>query len=165
MIPPPFVATYSEALRGVMNQLLRRLWMAVAITACSTAHAEIAVVVHPDHPARAMSAEEVAAIYLGRDERLRPIDLPEAGGLRNWFYSQVTGRDTVQVNIVRARLIAKMPPILAANSLDALRRVATNPRAIAYVDTRLVDSSVKVVMTIATPQVLDRLRGQHPERL
>ena len=163
-----FVARCSDietSARNIMKHTPRRLCIALALMACSSAHADIAVIVHPDNPVDAMNSEEVAAVYLGRNDSMRPIDLPEAGGLRNWFYSQVTGRDTVQVNIVRARLIAKMPPVLAANSLDALRRVSTNPRAIAYVDTRLVDSSVKVVLTVATPPVLDRLRGQQLERL
>ena len=142
-----------------MNSIQRLAAAAAALIASAGAHAEIAVVVHPNGPLASMTAEEVAAVYLGRDTRLQPIDLPESGGLRNWFYYHVTGRNPVQINILRAQLIAHAPPTRAANSADAIRRVAANKRAIAYVDTRVVDASVKIVMTIDTPEVLDRLRG------
>ena len=147
-----------------MNSFVRQLAVAVAaFHMCSLAHAEIAIIVHPDNPIARMSAEEVAAIYLARDERLRPIDLPEAGGLHNWFYHQLTGRDAVHAKVVWARYPNKMPPIEASSSAEAMRRVAANKRAIDYVDTRVVDSSVKIVMTMQTPAVLDRLRGADKE--
>ena len=145
------------------NSIGRLLVAAVAFAACSAARAEIAVIVHPDNPLASMSAEEVAAIFLARDERMRPIDLPEAGGLRNWFYYQLTGRNTAQVDVLWAKHMNMMAPIQASSSADAIRRVAANKRAIAYVDTRSIDSSVKVVLTIPTPAVLDRLRGRDKE--
>lgn len=147
-----------------MSNSIRRLLVAVAaLTACSLARAEIAVIVHPDNPLASMSAEEVAAIFLARDARMRPIDLPEAGGLRNWFYHHLTGRDAAQIGVLWAKHMDRMPPILASSSADAIRRVAASKRVIAYVDTRSIDSSVKVVLTIPTPAVLDRLRGRDKE--
>lgn len=147
-----------------MNNFVRQLVVAAAAyCACSLSHAEIAVIVHPDNPVATMTAEEVTAIYLARDERFRPIDLPEAGGLHNWFYYQLTGRDPVHVKVLWARHLNKMPPIQASSSAEAVRRVAANKQAIAYVDTRTIDSSVKVVMTMQTPAVLDRLRGRDKE--
>jgi ABC-type phosphate transport system substrate-binding protein len=144
----------------MMNNFVRQFLVAgAAYCACSVSHAEIAIIVHPDNPIASMTTAEVAAIYLARDERFRPIDLPEAGGLHNWFYHQLTGRDPVHVKVLWARYPNKMPPIEARSSAEAIRRVAANKRAIAYVDTRTVDSSVKVVMTMHTPAVLDRLRG------
>jgi hypothetical protein len=142
----------------------RSLAIALACIASSVAHAEIAVIVNPANPASSMTAQEVANVFLLRDERMRPIDLPEAGGLHNWFYYRLTGRDTTQVKVSRLKNLNKLPPVLAGSSADAVRRVASNKRAIAYVDTRSVDSSVKVVMTIATPDALDRLRGTEKER-
>jgi DNA-binding transcriptional LysR family regulator len=147
-----------------MNNSIRQLLVAAAaFIACSSVRAEIAVIVHPDSPLSSMTAEEVAAVFLGRDERLRPIDLPEAGGLHNWFYYRLTGRDPVHAKVLWARHMDKMPPVLASSSADAVRKVAASKRAIAYVDTRLVDASVKVVMTIPTPPVLDHLRGRDRE--
>jgi hypothetical protein len=142
-----------------MKQLTRRLVIAAAASIAATvAHADIAVVVHPDSPLASMTTEELAAIYLGRDASFRPIDLPESGGLRNWFYYQVTGRDALYV--MRDRTFGKqMAPTTARNSIDAVRRVAASKRVIAYVDTRAVDTSVKVVMTIKTPELLEKVRS------
>lgn len=121
------------------------------------AHSEIAVVVHPENPAASMTAEQVAAIYLGKNSRLRPVDLPDSAALYHWFYYKVTGRDAVQISIARAKLIATPPPKIAPDSTVAVRYVAANKRAIAYVDRRAVDASVKVVMTIQNPALLDRV--------
>lgn len=147
-----------------MKKSRRVLAAALTCIASSVAHAEIAVIVNPANPASSMTSREVANVFLLRDERMRPIDLPEAGGLHNWFYYQLTGRDTTQVKVSRLKNLNKLPPVLAGSSADAVRRVASNKRAIAYVDTRSVDSSVKVVMTIATPAALDLLRGTEKER-
>jgi len=147
-----------------MNRSIRRTAVMVgALAACSIARADIAVVVHPDNPRSSMSSEEVAAVYLGRNESLRPIDLPERGGLYNWFYYQVTGQDPTRAKITWAKQFNKIPPVQATSSAEAMRRVAQNKKAIAYVDVRVVDPSVKIVMTIPTPEVLDRMRGQDKE--
>ncbi len=136
--------------------------LVAAVFGCSAARADIAVIVHPDAAVDHMTAEQIAAVYLGIDESWRPIDLPKAGRLRNWFYYRVTGHDEVQVNVAWAKRIARIPPTLAQGSADAIRRVGANRRAIAYVDARSVDSSVKVVMTVPTSAALDRLRDRGP---
>ena len=133
--------------------------LVAALTLSVSAQAEIAVVVHPDSPAATLTSEQIAAIYLGRDTRFAAIDLPERVGFRHWFYYKITGRDATQINILRAKQIARMPPTVAANSVDAMRRVAANKYAVAYVDKRAVDASVKVIMTIQNPAPLD-LRAQ-----
>jgi len=147
-----------------MNRLIGRLAvLAAAFIACSSAYADIAVVVHPENPLSSMSSEEVAAVYLGRNAALRPIDLPERGGLYNWFYYRVTGQDPTRAKIAWAKHFDKIPPVQVTSSAEAMRRVAANKKAIAYVDVRVVDPSVKIVMTIPTPEVLDRMRGQDKE--
>ena len=144
-----------------MNNLVMRLLIAAAaLVSSAVVHAEIAIVVHPDHPLASMTAEQVAAIYLGNDARFQPIDLPDSESLHHWFYFKVTGRDALQIRILRARQLAKsVPPKVATNSVEAVRRVAANKRAIAYVDQRSVDTSVKVVMTIQNPALLDTLKA------
>lgn len=144
-----------------MKNLLKRLLIAAAVLVSSAAaRAEIAVVVHPDNPLVNLTAEQVAAIYLGQDARLQPLDLPESASLHHWFYYKVTGRDATQIRIRRAQLLAQMaPPKVVLDSIEAIRRVAANKRAIAYVDHRAVDASVKVVMTIQNPALLDQLRA------
>ena len=136
------------------------LLVLIAGLACPfIAQAEIAVVVNPESPAVNFTAEQIKAIFLGKDQRFDPIDLPDDAGYRHWFYYKVTGRDATQIKILRAQHIAQMLPKVAANSVDAMRRVAASKYAVAYVDKRAVDASVTVVMTIQNPTPLD-LRAQ-----
>jgi len=145
-----------------MNKLLKRLLIAAAVLASSaSARADIAVVVHPDHPLASMTVEQLADIYLGNDSRFLPVDLPESQSLRHWFYYKVTGRDALQIRIRRARQFDRVLwPKVVRSSADAVRRVAGNKRAIAYVDESAVDASVKVVMTIQNSEALEQLSAE-----
>jgi hypothetical protein len=93
----------------------------------------------------------VAEVYLGRDNSLVPIDLPDAAALRGEFYSKVTGKDAAQVKAVWTKLIftgkATMPQS-AGSPAEVKSKVAANDKAIGYVDKSAVDGSVKVIFTI-----------------
>jgi ABC-type phosphate transport system substrate-binding protein len=116
-----------------------------------SARAELVIVVNPKSPAASMTAEEVADVYLGKNPRFTPIDLPESATARADFYKKVAGKDGAQVKATWARLVftGKMqPPKQVASSSDALKYVAGNDNGIAYIEKHAVDSSVKAVLTI-----------------
>jgi ABC-type phosphate transport system substrate-binding protein len=132
-----------------MKHSLRGAWLAITLVLGSAASAEIVVVVHPDSPLASMTAEQVADVYLGRDTRYTPIDLPESARHRHWFYYKVTGRDLAQIKTIWARLMAlSPPPKMVVDSDEAVRFVAAHKNAIAYVERTAVDASVKEVMTV-----------------
>jgi ABC-type phosphate transport system substrate-binding protein len=117
----------------------------------TAAHAEVVVVVNPKHPAANMTADQIASIYLGKDTSLSPVDLPESAAQRGEFYTKVAGKDSAQVKAIWARLVftgKTQPPKEVANSADAVKQVAGNDKAIAYVDKSAVDGSVKAVLTL-----------------
>jgi len=117
----------------------------------STAYAELVVIVNPKSPAASMTAEEVANVYLGKNASFAPVDLPESAAARADFYKKVAGKDGAQVKALWARLVftGKMqPPKEVSSSSDALKYVAGNDKAIAYVEKSAVDSSVKAVLTV-----------------
>jgi ABC-type phosphate transport system substrate-binding protein len=123
--------------------------LAIMSLAASAASAEIVVVVHPESPLATMTTEQVANVYLGRDLRYTPVDLPESARHRHWFYYKVTGRDLAQIKTIRARLLAQTPPPkVARDSDEAVRFVAAHKNAIAYVERSAVDASVKEVMAV-----------------
>lgn len=125
------------------------LLVAVAL-GVSAANAEVVVVVHPSNPADAMSAEQVADVFLGKATALAPVDLPESSAVRGEFYQKVTGKDAAQVKAVWTRLIftgKATPPKAVGASDDVKKAVAANPKAIGYIEKSAVDSSVKVVFT------------------
>lgn len=133
------------------NCRTRWLVMALLFTATAAVHAEIVVVVNPKHAAATMTSEQIANIYLGKDDRFTPVDLPESNRQRHWFYYKLTGRDLPQVRTIWARLAYRTrPPKVAIDSAEAVRLVGANKNAIAYVDKSAVDASVKPVMTIQT---------------
>lgn len=125
--------------------------MTTVLAGASAAHAEIVVVVNAKHAATSMTSEQLTNIYLGKDSSLSPVDLPEASAEREQFYKKVAGKDAAQVKTIWARLIftgKAQPPKETSGSAAAVKQVAGDEKAIAYVDRSAVDSSVKVVYTV-----------------
>lgn len=125
--------------------------LACALTCFSAAHAEVVVIVNPNHAAASMTAEQVANVYLGKDSSLTPLDLPEASASREEFYKKAAGKDAAQVKAIWARLIftgKTQPPKEVGSSADAVKQVASNNKGIAYVEKSAVDGSVKTVLTV-----------------
>ena len=124
---------------------------ASVVLAGTCAQAEVVVIVNPKHPAASMTAEQVANVYLGKDASFAPADLPESASQRNEFYTKVAGKDSAQVKAIWARLVftgKTQPPKEIGSSADAVKFVAGNDKAIAYVDKGAVDGSVKAVLTV-----------------
>jgi ABC-type phosphate transport system substrate-binding protein len=125
--------------------------MLLATVVASTARAELVVIVNPKSPAASMTAEEVANIYLGKNASFAPLDLPESAAARADFYKKVAGKDSAQVKALWARLVftgRMQPPREVSSSSDALKYVAGNDKAIAYIEKSALDSSVKTVLSV-----------------
>jgi ABC-type phosphate transport system substrate-binding protein len=123
----------------------------MALAGVTTTRAEVVVIVNAKHPAAALSTEQIANVYLGKDGSFAPLDLPESAALRGEFYKKIAGKDAAQLKAMWARLIftgKAQPPKQVGNSAEAVKQVAGNDRAIAYVDKSAVDASVKAVLRI-----------------
>ena len=136
-----------------MNNILKRtgVLLALATVGIGLAHAELVVVVNAKSSVSSMTAAEVADVFLGRNNSLSPIDLPDAAPQKADFYSKVAGKDNAQVKAIWSRLVftgKSQPPKEVATSADAVKQVASNEKAIAYVDKSAVDASVKTVLTV-----------------
>lgn len=128
--------------------VIRKVLLAgfAAVVFGATAQADIAVIVSAKNSARAMSAEEISQIYLGKSNALKPLD--NAQKVRGQFYSKVTGKDESQIKAIWSKLIFTgkgMPPKALASDAEVLKAVAANANTIGYVEKSAVDSSVKVV--------------------
>jgi len=124
---------------------------ASVVLASMCAQAEVVVIVNPKHPAASLTAEQVANVYLGKDASFAPVDLPESAAQRGEFYTKVAGKDSAQVKAIWARLVftgKTQPPKEFGSSAEAVKFVAGNDKAIAYVDKGAVDGSVKAVLTV-----------------
>ncbi len=125
--------------------------LVLALAGLGSARAELVVIVNSKHPAASMTAEQIANVYLGKDGSFAPFDLPESAALRGEFYRKIAGKDAAQLKAMWARLIftgKAQPPKQVGNSAEAVKQVAGNERAIAYVDRSAVDASVKTVLRI-----------------
>lgn len=137
------------------KRLLFQLLAACVASASLAAGAEdIVAVVSAKSPITALNSEQVADIFLGKTTRFPdgsaavPIDQNEDSPDRDRFYAQYTGKSPAQVKAHWSKLIFTgrgQPPRQVANGAEAKRAVAQDPHAIAYIDNRLVDSSVRVL--------------------
>lgn len=136
-----------------------RLWSLGAALAMITlsANADVVVIVHPKNPTTSMTAEQVAAIFLGKTMMLpnggtaAVVDQPESSPLHEAFYAKVAGKTQAQVKATWARLSFSgraIPPKALDNSAEVRKFVANNPEAIGYVEKSAVDASVKAVLKV-----------------
>ena len=135
-----------------MKQTSLKYWISAALlcVGVQAAHADgIAVVMGPN--AAPLNKDAVANLYLGRTFDLKPIDAPEGNALRDQFYKKLADRDASQVKSMWSRVVFTgkgQPPIMLPNAAEVKKAVATDPKAIGYIDKSAVDASVKVVLTL-----------------
>lgn len=115
----------------------------------SASQAETVVIVHPS--AATPSKEQIADVFLGKNQSLTPIDQPESAPIRAEFYKKVTGRDLPQVKATWSRLMFSgkaQPPKEMADAAAVKKAVAADPKAVGYIDKAAADSSVKVAFSV-----------------
>ena len=142
-----------------MRKLIRTsLWTTLALSLfAAPVNAEVVVIVNPKNPAASLTAEQVAALYLGAATTfpgggpVALVDQPEAASIRGTFYQKAIGRSGAQVRATWARITFTgkgTPPKELKSDADVKAFVAADPKAIGYVDSSAVDSSVKAVLKL-----------------
>ncbi len=115
---------------------------------------DVVAIVSAKSPVTSLTQAQVADIFLGRTSRFpdgtqaMPIDHPEDSPARDRFYSQVTGKSPAQVKAYWSKIVFTgrgRPPVQAVNGAEAKKMIAQNPAAIGYIDSTLVDESVRVL--------------------
>jgi ABC-type phosphate transport system substrate-binding protein len=137
---------------------LKILLSVCALTlAAAGANAEVVVIVNPKNPAANLTPEQVAALYLGNTATFPDggaamlADQPESAGIRGSFYEKATGRSAAQAKATWARLTFTgkgTPPKELKSDADVKAFVASDPKAIGYIDSSAVDGSVKAVLKL-----------------
>jgi hypothetical protein len=130
---------------------MRMASVAALVLAASTAAGAADLVVIANPAAGAMTREEIADVYLGKNQALTPVDLPESSPAYAAFYQKATGRDAAQIKATWARLVFSgrgQAPRQLPDAAAVKKAVAADPRAVGYIEKSAVDSSVKVVMTV-----------------
>ena len=121
------------------------------------ASAQVAVIVNAKSPLASMTTEQVAGIFMGKNNTLPtgatavPADLPDGVGVRDQFYSKAVGKSPPQVKATWARLTFSgkaTPPRELGSAAEVKKHVAGNPDAIGYIEKSAVDGTVKVVLVV-----------------
>ena len=133
-----------------MNSLMKKCGVLLLLSgACFAALAEIAVVVNPANAG--LTKDQVTNIYLGRSFEFKPLDMPEGNAARDRFYKKLADRDPPQVKAIWARVVFTgkgQAPLMLPDAESIKKAVATDPKAVGYIDKAAVDGTVKVVMTL-----------------
>jgi ABC-type phosphate transport system substrate-binding protein len=125
------------------------------------AYADLVVVANPKSGIERLTQDEVINIYLGRYRRLasgivaEPVDLAGDSELRARFYRRLVGKTLAEINAYWARLIFSgrtRPPQVFPSPEAALRHVAANPDALAYVDKTQVQGDKRVLIVFELAQ-------------
>lgn len=121
------------------------------------AHAEVAIITHPDNPESRLSVDEARDIYLGKSVNFPKggkavaVDQKDGTGAKEEFLSKVVKKDSGQYKSHWAKLIFSgkaVPPSVLSNDAEVKSWVARNPEGLGYIDKRAVDGSVKVLLTV-----------------
>ena len=128
--------------------------LAAALLATATAHAEVVVVVSAKSPVTSLTTAQAAQIFLSKSVSFpgggaaTPVDIA-SGGVRDEFYSKVTGKDAAQLKAYWSQLTftGKAKPFKqAASAAEAKKLIAASPAMVGYLAPSDVDASVRVVL-------------------
>lgn len=138
-----------------MLKLLRAFVAISLATLALQARADLVVIVNPQNTVEQITRTDVINIFLGNSREFpngqmaKPIDLPVTVPEKAQFYRALVNKDLDQMAAYWSRLVFAgntSPPVQAASVSEAVRVVAGNRSAIAYVDRRYVDTArVKIV--------------------
>jgi ABC-type phosphate transport system substrate-binding protein len=118
------------------------------------ASADVVAVVSAKSAIKALTQEQVADIFLGRVSRFPnglvavPIDLRDGSPERDQFYAKIAGKTPAQVKAYWSKIIFTgrgQPPRAVPTDLDMKKFIADNDTAIGYIDSALLDSSVRAL--------------------
>lgn len=137
-----------------MFKVISRLAIAMTLFFGAVVHAEIAVIVSASNANSALDQDTISRVFLGKTSTFPdgsqaiPVDQNEGSASREAFNDKVLGKSSSQLKAYWSRLIFTgkgTPPKESGSDADIKNLVAKNPNLIGYVDSSVVDSSVKVV--------------------
>ena len=136
----------------ILNKLSLTVLFLTSIIASNLVSAEMVVIVHPSNGSE-ITKENVRKIYLGKTKsflnntKAIPIEL-SVGELRKEFLRIVLRKSEGQINSYWARMLftgRTTPPKDFDTQEEIKLLVAKNPSTIGFIDSSLVDETVKVV--------------------
>ncbi len=135
-----------------MKPFIPLLLGAALLTAGSAQAADPEVIVVIENPkAPPLTKEQIADLFLGKNQGMKPLDQPNSAPVKAIFYQKVSGHDLSQVKATWARLIftgKAQPPKEVSDGTAVKKVVASDPKAVGYIEKSELDPSVKVVLLL-----------------
>ncbi len=140
-----------------MQKILKTMVVAGLLFAGTVSFSQVAVVVGAKSAASALTADQAAALFLGKSDQLPGVgvalllDQPESSAVRDAFYTKVTSKSAAQVKAAWSRLVFSgkaTPPKEVGSSAEVKKLVASNQNAVGYIEKSAVDASVKVLLSV-----------------
>lgn len=141
-----------------MFEKIKILFAVLTLLASTTANADLAIIAHPDYQGGELSEEIVKQLFLREHSEFPSGHKAEPGNhvagsvdRENFFeYVLQMGETRHKRYWARKKSIGKEgSPKELRNYEAVLRWVAKTPLSIAYVDTKMVNDTVKVLLTVA----------------
>jgi len=101
-----------------------------------------------------LSKSQLVDIFLGKAARFPdgsqavPIDQSEGTPARDEFYTRIAGKSAAQMKAYWSKIIFTgrgQPPKAVSSSSEAKKLLGANPNTIGYIDSKLVDDTLRVV--------------------
>jgi ABC-type phosphate transport system substrate-binding protein len=109
----------------------------------------IVVIANPSAPT--LTKEQIADLFLGKNQGMKLLDQPNSAPVKAVFYQKVSGHDLSQVKATWARLIftgKAQAPKEVTDAAAVKKAVASDPKAIGYIEKSELDPSVKVLLLL-----------------
>ncbi len=139
-----------------MKRVLTFLFTAIVVLVVSgRLHAETSIIVHPKN-ASDLDKRAIAKLFLGKyksfpgGSKALPINIKEGADARESFDSSILGKNASQLKAYWSKQLFTgkgTPPKEVEDQEEIKKLVAENPSVIGYIDSDLVDDSVKVVLS------------------
>jgi ABC-type phosphate transport system substrate-binding protein len=123
--------------------------------AAAGARADVVAVVSANSAVTTLSRSQLVDIFLGKATRFpngvraAPVDQADGSAARDEFYTKLAGKSAAQLKAYWSKIIFTgrgQPPPQVASSDEMKKRLIQNPAAIGYIESNLVDDSVRVVL-------------------
>lgn len=122
----------------------------------TAAHSAVAVVVNLKNTSE-LGVKDIRRIFLGKIRtypnglKVETFDLPTGDTNRDEFRTGVLRKSESRLNAYWARMLFSSkakPPVVLQSSAEIKAIIQANPKAIAYIDKKFVDASVRVILDI-----------------
>lgn len=141
----------------VLNTGLLGLALLASLVMTQQAHAELAIIAHPDNHMMGISKDELERIYLGKSRSfpdsssVKAVDQAVGSQARDTFNNKVLRMTEGKRKSYWSRIVFTgkgKPPLNLDDDAAVIEWVANHPEGLGYVTGKMIDKRVKVLLIL-----------------